>query len=163
MNARFGYAVAVATCATLSAAGAVRWHAAKPIGDRSPVQIVPVANLRDDSLETAIAAAEDVIVANDPFRLANEPALVRYDPANESDVATTIAGSARVRPNLILKAIVGGPPWQAVIDGLPGQPPNTVVRAGTAYDKLVARAVTRDSVVIQGPDTAWVLSFRRPE
>ena len=163
MNARFGYAVAVATCATLAAAGAVRWYAAKPIGDRSPAQIVPVANLRDDSLETTIAAAEDVIVANDPFRLANEPALVRYDPANESDVATTIAGSARVRPNLILKAIVGGPPWQAVIDGLPGQPPNTVVRAGTAYDKLVARAVTRDSVVIQGPDTAWVLSFRRPE
>ena len=31
------------------------------------------------------------------------------------------------------------------------------------FDKLVARAVTRDSVVIQGPDTTWVLGFRRPE
>jgi hypothetical protein len=62
---------------------------------------------------------------------------------------------------MTLKAIVGGPPWQAVVDGIPGQAQGTIVRAGAAFDKLVARAVTRDSVIIQGPDTAWVLTFRR--
>ncbi|MDB4878329.1 MAG: hypothetical protein JWM41_4775 [Gemmatimonadetes bacterium] len=69
----------------------------------------------------------------------------------------------RVRPVMTLKAIVGGPPWQAVVDGIPGQPPGVLVRQGTTLDKLAIRSVTRDSVVIQGPDTTWVLGFgRRP-
>ncbi|MDB4878547.1 MAG: hypothetical protein JWM41_4993 [Gemmatimonadetes bacterium] len=62
---------------------------------------------------------------------------------------------------MTLKAIVGGPPWEAIVDGIPGQPPGTVVRSGSTLDKLAVRSVTRDSVVIQGPDTTWVLSFRR--
>jgi hypothetical protein len=115
-----------------------------------------------DSLEAALAEAEDVTTTNDPFRLANAPASVRFNPNNENGGTGPVAVVAPpVRPNMTLKAIVGGPPWQAIVDGIPGQPQGTVVRAGNAFDKLVARAVTRDSVVIQGPDTTWVLSFRR--
>lgn len=163
MTVRAGYALAMVACVVLAAVGRLRWRTGEPIAPVVPVHIAAANDQPDDSLASTIEAAEDLIVTNDPFRLANAPALVRYDPADESDVTPGIAGPPRVRPNLILKAIVGGPPWQAVVDGLPGQPPNTLVRAGSAYDKLVARAVTRDSVVIQGPDTTWVLSFRRPE
>lgn len=163
MKTRLAYALALATSAVLAGIGELRWRAAEPVVRRVSAEIPPAMRLPNDSVASTIAAAEDLIVTNDPFRLANAPALVRYDPADESDVTPSVAGPPRVRPNMILKAIVGGPPWQAVVDGLPGQPPNTVVRAGSAYDKLVARAVTRDSVVIQGPDTTWVLSFRRPE
>jgi len=115
-----------------------------------------------DSLSQVLEEAEDVTSSNDPFRLANAPSSVRYDPNNEG----TIAGAASyvpppIRPNMILKAIVGGPPWQAMVDGIPGQPPGTLVRAGSTFDKLVAKDVGRDSVVIRGPDTTWVLTFRR--
>jgi hypothetical protein len=111
-----------------------------------------------------LTEAEELIVSNDPFRLSNEPPSVRFDPA--SDVMTGGARSAlvvAVRPVFTLKAIVGGPPWHAVVDGIPGQPPGTLVKSGARFDKLLVRSVSRDSVVIQGPDTAWALTFgKRP-
>ena len=54
---------------------------------------------------------------------------------------------------------MGGPPWQAVIDGIPGLPAGTVVRSGNVFDKLTIRSVTRDSVFVQTPDTAWFLTL----
>jgi len=158
------HALVAGLCAVLSGAAVVRWRGAVPVAS-APVTSVPaIAPVFVDSLEEALAGAEESIVSNDPFRLANVPAAVRYDPGDELTVsATGVSQRAPLRPTMTLKAIVGGPPWQAVVDGLPGQPANTVVQAGSRYDKLVARSVTRDSVVIQGPDTTWVLSFRRPE
>jgi hypothetical protein len=104
-------------------------------------------------------------VANDVFRLANAPADARYDPREETATSRSPGGSgapavARSRPTLVLKAIVGGPPWQAAVDGIPGQPPGTVVRAGMRFEHLVIRLVSRDSVVVQLPDTTWALTFR---
>jgi hypothetical protein len=113
---------------------------------------------RDDSL----AEAEDLTVTNDPFRLSNAASHVRYDPATDGAVAGgAVAPTPVPKPMLVLKAIVGGPPWQAVIDGIPGQPAGTVAVQGATFDRLVVRAVTRDSVVVQGADTSWVLSFRK--
>ncbi|MEO7086498.1 MAG: hypothetical protein ABI442_18860 [Gemmatimonadaceae bacterium] len=100
-------------------------------------------------------------VENDPFRLSNSAPTVRFSLAD----GTTIVGAAPIapplRPAFVLKAIVGGPPWQAVIDGIPGQPPGTLAEPGKRFDKFVIRDVTRDSVIVQGPDTSWILSFRR--
>jgi hypothetical protein len=63
------------------------------------------------------------------------------------------------RPTLILTGIVGGPPWTAIIDGLPGQTAGTLAREGSTFDKLVVRTVTPASVVVQGPDTTWRLTL----
>jgi hypothetical protein len=105
-----------------------------------------------------------MVVSNDPFRLGNHASAVRYDPSSDRDAAG-VGGAGLTMPAphpvLVLKAIAGGPPWQAVIDGIPGQPPGIVAQPGMRFDKLVVRAVTRDSVVIQGSDTIWVLSFRK--
>ena len=153
--------VVVALCST--AAGVLRWRNTPLIAsvDSAVIQTRARPDIQPDAKQVRDAA--DLVVSNDPFRLTNTPALVRYDPQAEGAVATTSVAAPPSRPVMTLKAIVGGPPWQAIVDGLPGQPPGTVVRAGNAFDKLVARAVTRDSVVIQGPDTTWVLSFRRRE
>jgi hypothetical protein len=119
---------------------------------------------RADSLGAMLTEAEKLIVSNDPFRLANSPPTVRYNPNNENaGLASAVAMAPSIRPIMTLKAIVGGPPWQAIVDGIPDQPAGTLVRAGMAYDRLIARSVTRDRVVIQGPDTTWVLTFRRPQ
>lgn len=156
------YGIAVAAVIGLTGTGIMRWRAAVPAVRHQNTSMGSTAAPPADSLEAALAEAEDVTTTNDPFRLANAPASVRFNPGNENAGAVAMAPVAPlVRPNMTLKAIVGGPPWQAIVDGIPGQPQGTVVRAGNAFDKLVARAVTRDSVVIQGPDTTWVLSFRR--
>jgi len=156
------YAIAAAALIGLTGAGVMRWRAAVPAVRHQNTSMGSTAAMPPDSLEATLAEAEDITTTNDPFRLANAPASVRFNPANENGGAASAAAVAPpVRPNMTLKAIVGGPPWQAIVDGIPGQPQGTVVRTGNAFDRLVARAVTRDSVVIQGPDTTWVLSFRR--
>ncbi|HEU4722063.1 MAG TPA: hypothetical protein VFS59_11930 [Gemmatimonadaceae bacterium] len=112
----------------------------------------------DDSLGEAAANT----AANDPFRLVNRPSGVRYDAKTEGGVGVPAAFvPPPVRPAFVLKAIVGGPPWQAVVDGIPGQQPGTIVRSGTTFDKLTVRSVGRDTVVIQAPDTIWKLTLSR--
>ena len=145
-------------------AAAVRWYAWAPGSVAAPVSgglsTTPYRVLPDSALE----AAEDLVVSNDPFRLSNSPPDVLYDPVGDAvPPGSRATAPVAVRPIFALKAIVGGPPWQAVIDGIPGEPAGTVTRTGATYDKLLVRSVTRDSVIIQGPDTSWVLSFaRRP-
>jgi len=160
-RALYTLAAVVALCST--GAGVLRWRHTPLIAavDSAATETRVGPDIHPDGKQLREAA--DLIVSNDPFRLTNRPAIVRYDPKAEGAVATMSVAAAPIRPVMTLKAIVGGPPWQAIVDGLPGQPSGTVVRAGNAFDKLVARAVTRDSVVIQGPDTTWVLSFRRRE
>jgi hypothetical protein len=115
-----------------------------------------VPTVSDDSLGEAAANT----AANDPFRLANHPSTVRYDVRVESGLGA-IGGAiaAPMRPTLALRAIVGGPPWQAIVDGIPDQPPGTIVRSGATFGKLAVRSVGRDTVVIQAPDTVWKLTL----
>ena len=160
MNAQTFERTLAGAAAVLLMAAIARWNGADALAAASAPAVVArragVQVLSDSVLEEA----EDLAVANDPFRLSNTPPDVRYDPATEG-----IPGAPRpyvpppVRPAFALKAIVGGPPWSAVVDGIPGQPAGAVVRQGVQYEKLLVRSVTRDSVIIQGPDTTWVLRF----
>ena len=149
------------TAVMLVAVSVARWRGsptaiAAPVSFTDAKYVIRRQPLSPDSL----AATVELIVSNDPFRLSNRPPTVRFDAG--SDAPPGAAPSAPgPRPLLVLKAIVGGPPWQAVIDGIPGRPPGTMAEEGQRFDKLVVRLVTRDSVVVQGPDTAWVLGFMK--
>ena len=153
-------AIAAVSVTALIVVGAIRWREAVPRIGHQSIAIGLIKGSRSELVEATLAEVEELIISNDPFRLSNTPSSIRYSPVGDN---VGLSASAPLRPNLTLKAIVGGPPWQAIVDGIPGQPQGTLVRAGNAFDKLIARAVTRDSVVIQGPDTTWVLSFRRRE
>ena len=162
MKQSVSYTLAAVVWVAVTGVGALRWRSGVP--EVTPQQPTIRRTVRPTSVSNGrdLAEAEDLIVSNDPFRLANEPTAVRFDPTrDEGSVSATPVGPPRLRPNLILKAVIGGPPWQAIVDGIPGQPPGTIVRAGSTFDQLVVRAVTRDSVVIKGTDTTWVLTFRR--
>ncbi|MEO7082994.1 MAG: hypothetical protein ABI442_07920 [Gemmatimonadaceae bacterium] len=110
-----------------------------------------------DVQDDALSDAETLTVENDPFRLSRMPSTTRFDAPAASPMRTP---AGLPHPTLVLKAIVGGPPWQAVIDGLPGQTGSAVAQPGAHFEGLVVRVVSRDSVVVQGADTTWVLSFR---
>src|SRR5689334_9900 len=126
------------TAVLLMASAAARWHRAELLDAASaPASVAARAAVRILT-DSALAEAEDLAVTNDPFRLSNTPPDVRYDLASEG-----VPGAPRpyvpppVRPTFALKAIVGGPPWSAVVDGIPGQPAGTVVRQGAQFEKLV--------------------------
>jgi hypothetical protein len=160
MNAHALERTLIGLTALLIVTAALRWQRMQPL-DAAPAP-PPVASRgrAQPVTDSVLEEAEDLAVTNDPFRLSNTAADMRYDPASEG-----LPGVSRpyvpppVRPSFALKAIVGGPPWHAVVDGIPNQPPGTVIRQGAQFEKLTVRAVTRDSVIIQGPDTAWVLRF----
>jgi len=150
------------TALGFSLIAAAQWRTALP---PIPTSATTVISLHTEHLQVtsdSIADAENLIVDNDPFRLSNTAPTVRYSALAETGASGTgyVAPQAP-RPTLILKAIVGGPPWRALIDGIPGQPPGTLAEPGSKFDKLVVRSVSSESVVIQGMDTSWVLTFSK--
>jgi hypothetical protein len=79
----------------------------------------------------------------------------------ESPEPVTPSKPAIAIPALTLRGIVGGPPWNAIIDGLPGRPSGTVVRDGESVAGFSFHVTARDAVLIRGADTSWILTFRR--
>jgi len=138
-----------------------RWLDAIP-SSRIPRAVIPrLSSMSARPVEDSLAAAESLVVDNDPFRIVNHPASVSYDPLAGDGPQGAELAPVSLRPVFVLKAIVGGPPWQAVVEGFPGQATAVVVRTGERLDKLSVRSVTRDSVVVQASDTTWILTFRK--
>jgi hypothetical protein len=65
------------------------------------------------------------------------------------------------RPRLLLRGIVGGPPWDAIVEGFPNHEGSYVVRAGDSLAGLKVRSVRGDAVMIRGMDTTWILKLAR--
>jgi hypothetical protein len=110
----------------------------------------------------ALAAAGDAVRQGNPFRLDRAPAPVGFaaDPMAIPE-EPAVAPPPPERPPLAVSGIVG-PPWAAVLEGVPGRDAGLLVRGGDAVGELRVRSVTRDLVVVQGPDTTWRLTVRRP-
>jgi hypothetical protein len=134
-----------------------RWQSSNP---------ADVARRRDESLLAAIPIAPTevldsivhAVTANDPFRVTKASASARYSPRGEPRAVAATSTTRLPHPTLTLRAIAG-PPWQALIDGLPGHSGAALVRVGAIGDDLTIRSITRDAVVVCGLDTTWVLRF----
>lgn len=143
------------------AVGVLEWRsvrAAAPL--TSPALIaasVPVARPSRDSLNRAAAR----VAASDPFRLDRTPPTVAYQPALESAPAAPPPPKPP-RPPLALAGIIGGPPWAALLDGVPGRSGSVVVHAGDSLGGLRVRAVRKAGVVVSARDTTWQLTLKRP-
>ena len=98
------------------------------------------------------------IVMRDPFRLSRRPSST---PFQSQPLNGAITASQMVRPILVLNGVVGGPPWSAVVTGLPGRDGNVVVHEAEIFGPLRIQVITRDGVVIQGLDTTWHLLAKR--
>lgn len=105
-----------------------------------------------------LRAAAETTVDNDPFRLSNSPP--DADAAPRSGAAKP-AASRPPHPVLVLKAITGGPPWQAIVAGMPGQGGDALVAPGATFGALTVQSITRDAVTVRAPDTTWTLSLKR--
>lgn len=148
------WAIAVA----MAAMGTLTWNRGVPL-PRS--QVRPPITLGEPPSPVDLAAlkrAADNVVQRDPFRLARKPAALAFG----TDPASSVPMPSRPeRPRLRLAGIIGGPPWEAILEGAPGRPAGVLVRRGDVVGELRIRRITRDTVVVQGADTTWRLTLRR--
>lgn len=96
------------------------------------------------------------VVASDPFRLDRRPAELPFGAAAISQ--QPMGQQIHVAP--FVSGIVG-PPWRAVLEGVPGREGSVLVAAGDTLAGLRIVSVRRDSIVIQAKDTTWRLAVRK--
>jgi hypothetical protein len=134
------------------AASAAVVHAHPATHDRS---IIPVARVDDVSMydRTTLVRAGDSVIVNDAFRTERRPARIAFGMPPVAAVEPTRSP----RPQLTLGGIIGGPPWRAVVNGIPNHDGGAVVSPGDTIGGLRIRSIRRDVVVVQGQDTIWTL------
>jgi hypothetical protein len=139
--------------------GSFGWRGAVP----TPVIERSTSAMPASSTDTVDAgqliAAVDSVVSRDPFRITRRPAPVAF--------GTQVSPSAPVppqpeRPRLRLAGIIGGPPWEAILEGFPSRAGGIVVRGGDLVGDVRIRRITRDTVVVEASDSTWKLTLQRP-
>lgn len=109
----------------------------------------------------SIARAAAALTSDNPFRFDRKPAGVPYQPELEGAPPPPPAPPKPPKPVLVLRGIVGGPPWDAMVEGIPDRQGPVLVRRGDTLGGLTIRAIRRDTVIIQGADTTWRLTIKR--
>ena len=144
--------------ALLALAAAHGWRTAVAVEAEAPAPFprgaAAPALVDEDSLDEASVH----VVEHDPFRLARRPSDVPYVPGIES---APPPAPVPPKPALVLTGILGGPPWQGVVEGFPGASGSTVVQAGQIVGALTVVRVSEQEVVVEGADTTWTLRVRR--
>ncbi len=145
---------------------AIALGAAAGVGARAP-RDAQVPGVRAVSAPTAppehvtrsdIDVAVIALTEADPFRAGRHPSPIAYQPTRDGAPPPPPRAT---RPGLAVSGIIGGPPWSAVLEGVPGREGGSVVRTGDTLGGLQVRAVRRDTVVVIGMDTTWRLTVRR--
>jgi hypothetical protein len=121
-------------------------------GPSPATRAVPV-----DSLHRSRA---NTIVAGNPIRITRTPAPIAFALDSQPMRRVAAAAPAVSRAVLILRGIVG-PPWSALIEGIPGTAAATVVKAGDRFGDLHVVTIRKDSVIVRGSDTTWRLAVSR--
>ena len=142
------------------ALGAVAWRhdGSRPatVSGDARVGAAAGAHVSTPEAATALVSIAASVVARDPFRLDRRPSTVAF---GGPPVAPTPPADPSRRPRISVSGIFG-PPWQAVLEGIPGREGSVVARAGDVFGDLRVRAIRRDTVVVQGADTTWKLTVR---
>lgn len=107
-----------------------------------------------------LAAAADDVVDGNLFRPERAPA----------DTGSSVGGnslpskpsSGQPKPHLELHGVLGGPPWEAILAGIPGRPNGIVVSTGEAIAGLRIRSIRHDAIIVTGADTTWHLRLGSP-
>ena len=111
---------------------------------------------------TGVDASANTLRSHDVFRLDRKPTSVRYNPAEPQQLVGTGPATRPGRPPLILVGLVGGPNWQALVEGIPGSMGGVILTVGRGVNRIRLDSVRRDSVFLAGLDTTWVLTHRQP-
>lgn len=151
-------------------AGWSRWRRAEPDASapRSALTATPPEPRRIP--RDRLAAAGQTVTGGNPFRLDRAPAPIGFVQPGIGGMPGMpgMMGPPPVyepppppRPQLFVSGIVG-PPWQALLEGVPGREGAVVVKRGDVLGDLRVREITQSVVVVASPDTTWRLTVRNP-
>jgi hypothetical protein len=150
---------ALALVLTLAAWMRVR-HAVPAVGasvaDEALAAPAPVMRVPVTVLASAAATARE----GDVFRLDRAPSPVRFAATPGAMMPGPPAPPPQPHAMLVLAGVIG-PPWQALIEGIPGHAGAVVLRQGEKIEDLRVISITRDRAVVQGADTTWRLTLKR--
>ena len=113
-----------------------------------------------------LAAAGQTVTGGNPFRLDRAPAPIGFNQPALPGMPGMMPPPMYEpppppRPALFVSGIVG-PPWQALLEGVPGREGAVVVKRGDVLGDLRVRDITERVVVVASPDTTWRLTVRTP-
>lgn len=98
----------------------------------------------------------------DLFRFDRKAARVRFNPSGPVGQPGVTPPPAPPRPAIRLVGIIGGPPWTALVEGVPGRESGVLLRVGETSGGIRVTSLAGDSGVFAGFDTVWVLRVRTP-
>jgi hypothetical protein len=124
---------------------------ASPASERVPRV---ATHVDPDTLALAASVATDA----DLFRSARHPSPLAYRPELEGAAPPL---PRPPKPALQVTGMVGGPLWEAVLEGVPNRDGSVLVHSGDTLSGLRVRAIRQDTVIIDGMDTTWRLTVRR--
>ncbi len=104
-------------------------------------------------------SAATLVVAHDVFRLERKPGTVAYSATSTGFIAPSAQTVPAIR--IALQGTIGGPPWHAIISGVPGHDGTMVVSAGDTLGGVVIRRVDRDGVTVRVKDSTWTVTLGR--
>lgn len=138
-------------------AGAVRcaWISPDPAAAGSATAPVGSVTLLDSA---ALAAAADSATDMDPFRLDRAAANVAFGQDALSNMPPPSPPARPAPPRLT--AVLGGPPWRAVLEGVPGHERGMVVQPGDRFGSFSVLAIARNTLKLKGIDTTWQLTLK---
>ncbi len=111
---------------------------------------------------SGISAAAARLRDRDPFRIDRKPAPIRFTPWESAPPGGTPPRPAPIRPSLAVAGIVGGPPWIAVVEGIPGREAGVLLTVGEEANGIRLTEIRGDTARLAGFDTTWALIPRRP-
>jgi hypothetical protein len=127
---------------------------------------VPIATIDEAPAVPAVVSPEllqqhaDSLRQRNPFRLERAPTSQPYGAPPAVDVPQ-IQPDAQPRPVLRVGGIVGGPPWKALIEGIPGREAGLLLAVGEEWNGFRLVWVRRDSVKVTTPDTPLILGLKQ--
>ncbi len=148
-----------------------RWRRAEPAA-RAPASALSATPPEPRRVpRERLAEAGRTVTGGNPFRLDRAPAPIGF----ARPVFPGMMGMQGMqgmpppeyvpppppRPQLAVSGIVG-PPWQALLEGVPGREGAVVVKRGDVLGDLRIRDITERVVVVASPDTTWRLTVRNP-
>jgi len=121
-----------------------------------PNRIPPLVAAPSRSYTTAAYdSALHVIIEGNLFRRDRGPAEAVVQQA------VALPKSVVQRPRIELRGLMGGPPWEVLLDGMPGHTSSVLMRIGQSTGGITVTAVRSGTVVLTGADTIWRLTLRR--
>lgn len=144
-----------------------RWRRAEPAAQAPPSALAATPPEPRRVPRNRLQAAGQSVVGGNPFRLDRVPAPLGFNQPVGGMMPEMMGAPPAFeppppeRPQLFVSGIIG-PPWQAMLEGVPGREGAVVVRHGDVLGDLRVREITQTVVVVASPDTTWRLPIRRP-